>query len=142
MKNEWQSSYTQKTTATTEAIWLRWTNVEDWPAEDSNLEWSRLEGEFIVGGKIVMKPKGSPKSTVIITEATPDASFETEGKIPFGKLIVSHKVEPHADGTTSFTHAITLTGPFKKLFVKLFAQKLANNLPQKMQNIARLAESI
>ncbi len=142
MQNQWQSTHTQKTAAKPEAIWLQWENVEGWPEEDSNLEWARLEGQFAVGGKIVMKPKSAPKSQVTIKEIVQGKSYTTEGKIPFGKILFAHKVEQSSDGGSVFTHTITLTGPLRNIFVKLFAQKLASNLPEKMQNIARLAEAI
>jgi hypothetical protein len=79
-------SHTQATTASPEKVWAHWTDVKSWPKEDANLEWSRLEGAFGVGGKIVMKPKQGPKSVVKITESTPNRSFTAEGSIPLGKL--------------------------------------------------------
>ncbi len=142
MQKQWQVSRTQETKARPEAIWHRWEMVEHWPEEDNNLEWARLEGEFVVGSKITMKPKGSPKSSVVIKEMIVGKSYTTEGKIPFGKLIISHKVEKLTEKHAAFTHTLTLTGPLRKLFVRLFAQKLANDLPEKMQNIARLAEAL
>jgi len=112
--------------------------VEDWPEEDVNLKSSSLEGEFVVGSKIVMQPTKGPKSTVKITECTPNKSFSTEGNIPAGKLIIDHNVGKEGDNTV-FTHTIIVTGPLKGIFVKLVVGKLAENLPNKMQNIAELA---
>ncbi len=141
MKNQWRYSHTETTKAEPAAIWQRWTNVAGWPKEDQNLEKAELVGEFKVGNTIAIKPKGSPKSRVVITEVTPNQSFATQGSIPLGKLIVAHKVEK-GGAQTNFTHTITVTGPLRKLFVKMVVQKLANDLPQKMQNIARLAEEL
>lgn len=140
MKNQWQTSHSETTTASPAAIWSRWTDVSGWPEEDTNLTLARLEGDFVVGSQIVMKPKGSPKSRVTITEVTPNKSFTTKGKIPMGELIISHSIEKASDGKTAFQHTITLTGPLRGIFVALFAKKLADNLPQKMTNIAKLAE--
>lgn len=134
-------SNTETTTAKPEAIWKRWVDVAGWPEEDTNLVSAELHGDFAVGGKIVMKPKGAPKSSVKIVEMTPNVSFSTEGTIPLGKLIIAHKVET-TSGKTSFTHTITVTGPLRKLFVPMVVQKLADNLPGKMKNIARLAEAV
>ncbi len=120
-------------------IWVRWIDVEHWPQEDTNLKSARLEGEFAVGSKIVMVPTVGPKSTVTITEVTTNKSFSTEGSIPFGKLIITHSIE-QVSGKTRFTHTIKVTGPFRKLFVRMVVQRLADNLPQKMRNIAKLAE--
>lgn len=140
MKNSiWKVGHTQVTTASPEAIWARWSNVSDWPSEDINLVSARLEGDFVKGSKIIMRPKGSPKSIVVITEVTPNKSFSTVGNIPLGKLKIDHKIAVK-NGETTFSHTITLTGPMRGVFAKLVAQKLADNLPNKMQNIATLAE--
>lgn len=141
MKEPWRSSNTLSTKAKPEAIWRRWADVAGWPEEDKNLEWARLEGDFAVGGRVVMKPKGAPKSMVVITEMIPGKSYATEGKLPLCNLGISHKVEINEQGLTSFTHTISFHGPLQGLFVKLLGKKLANSLPEKMQNIARLAET-
>ena len=139
MKKQWQFSHTETTKAKPSNIWRRWTDVEHWPQEDTNLKSARLEGEFAVGSKIVMVPTVGPKSTVTITEVTNNKSFSTEGNIPFGKLIITHSIK-QVSGKTRFKHTIKVTGPFRKFFVRMVVQRLADNLPQKMRNIAKLAE--
>ena len=139
-KNIWKVSNTTVTTASPQAIWQRWSSVEKWPEEDTNLEWAKLAGGFSVGSIITMKPKSSPKSKVKIIEATPNISFTTQGNIPFGKLVVEHRILQNQAGKTTFKHTISLSGPMRIIFVRMFAQNLANNLPAKMQNIAKLAE--
>lgn len=113
--------------------------MQGWPQEDHNLKSAKLEGGFVVGSKIVMVPTSGPKSTVTITESTPNKSFSTEGKIPFGKLIIAHDVTA-TDGKTQFTHTITVTGPMRAIFVALVVKKLATDLAAKMQRLAKLAE--
>lgn len=139
MSKQLQFSHTESTKATASAIWARWTNVAGWPEEDSNLKQASLTGEFQVGSKIVMQPKKAPKSTVVITKVQPNKSFSTEGSIPFGKLIIDHKLSA-TSGKTDFTHTITVTGPMRALFARLVVQKLAADLPAKMQRLAKLAE--
>lgn len=136
----WQTSHTQITSASPEAIWQRWVAVEKWPEEDKNLTWAKLEGDFVVGSKIIMKPAKGPKSAVTITEVTPNKSFSTVGNLPLGKLTISHSIHPQTSGV-AFTHTIIVSGLLRKLFVKLFIGKLADDLPEKMKNIARLAEA-
>lgn len=138
-KKTWQVSHSETTTASPQAIWARWSNVSGWPEEDTKLEWSKLDGNFEVGTKIIMKPIGLPKSSVNITKVIPNKAFATEGSIPLGKMIIEHNITTQK-GKTVFTHTITLTGPMRKVFAKLVAQKMADNLPQKMRNIAKLAQ--
>lgn len=140
MSKTWAFSHTETTKASPEAVWQHWVNVSNWPTEDKNLKTAELKGAFEVGSKIVMQPTNGPKSSVTITEMVSGQSYSTQGSIPLGKLIFSHHVDKTDDGKTSFTHTITVTGPLRKLFIKLVVQKLADDLPIKMQNIARLAE--
>lgn len=139
-KNIWVATHTQTTTASPKALWHHYTHVANWPKEDTSLESAKLQGDFAVGSKIVMKPKGAPKSSVTITKVVPMSFYSTQGSIPLGKLLFTHEIIQKGK-TTSFTHTITVTGPLRKLFVKMVAQKLADNLPTKMANIAKLAES-
>lgn len=139
-KNVWSASHTQTTTASPKALWQHYTTVANWPKEDTSLATAKLEGDFAVGSKIVMKPKGAPKSSVTITKVVPMRFYSTQGSIPLGKLLFTHEIT-QSGKTTSFTHTITITGPLRKLFVKMVAQKLANNLPAKMANIAKIAET-
>ncbi len=138
-KNIWQVSNTKSTTASSKAIWKRWTAVSEWPEEDNSLEWAKIEGDFAVGTKIIMKPKGFPKSSVVITKLIPNKSYVTTGNIPLGKMTIEHTLVTK-NGNTIFTHTISLTGPMRNIFAKFVAQKMADNLPEKMRNIARLAE--
>lgn len=138
-KKIWQVSHSETTSASPQAIWSRWSNVSGWPEEDISLEWAKLDGDFAIGSKIIMKPKGFPKSSVTITKVALNKSFSTIGNIPMGKMTIDHKTETQKDKTI-FTHTITLTGPMRNIFAKLVAQKMADNLPQKMRNIAKLAE--
>lgn len=139
MNKQIQFSHTESTKAPASAVWSRWINVSGWPDEDKNLKHASLVGEFKVGSTIVMLPKKAPKSIVVITKVQPNMSFSTEGTIPFGKLIIDHKLSA-TSGKTEFTHTITVTGPMRALFVRLVVQKLAADLPAKMQRLAKLAE--
>src|SRR5450631_1447886 len=120
----WTFEHTETTSATPEAIWQRWTQVEDWPTQNQTLSWSKLIGQFEVGSKIELKPKKGPKSSLVIAESNKNKSWVGEGKIPLGKLHVEHSLESDGKKTT-FTHKIVISGPLTKLFVKLAGNGMA-----------------
>ncbi len=138
----WVFEHTEITTAPPEAIWKRWSNVQLWAEQNKDVEWAKLEGTFIVGSKILIKPKGSPQTSTVITQVTDNKSFTSESKIPFGILRFEHDMKPEKNkkGQFEFLHRVTITGPLTFIFRKLFGEKMAKNLPEMMQQLASLAE--
>jgi len=77
---------TRESKAPAEAIWARWVDAEKWPEHNDALEWAKVEGPVAVGTRIVMKPKGSGKTSATITEIVPLRTFRTETKLPLARL--------------------------------------------------------
>jgi hypothetical protein len=138
----WTAEHSTVTTADPKALWAIWTNPEGWANGDKMLEWARIDGPFAVGSRITLKPTGAPQNSISLTAVVPYERFTTESKLPFGKLTFDHFVTPDATGKSiTFTHRLSITGPLTRVFRRLFADKLAQALPQTMENIRRDAES-
>ena len=131
---------TRETKASAETIWHHWVDAEKWPEHNADLEWARLEGPVAVGSRIVMKPKGSGKTSATITLVTPLESFRTEARLPLARLRIDHEMSPLPGGGTRFTHRWTMSGPLSGLFWKLFGQRASSSLPAMLDNIVRIAE--
>ena len=131
---------TRETKATAEAIWARWVDAEKWPEQNADLEWARVLGPVAVGTRIVMKPKGSGKTSATITEVTPLRTFRTETKLPLARLSIEHEMSTLPSGGTRFTHRWTMSGPLSGLFWKLFGERASSALPAMLDNIVRIAE--
>ncbi len=138
----WKFEHTELTKASPQEIWKRWSKVELWAEQDKDVQWARLEGPFAVGSKILLKPKGSPKTSTYLTEVTVNKSFTSESKIPLGILRFEHEMgkEKNKRGQIEFTHRVTITGPLTFFFRKLFGNNMAKGLPEMMQKLAILAE--
>jgi len=131
---------TRESKAPAEAIWARWVDAEKWPEHNDALEWAKVEGPVAVGTRIVMKPKGSGKTSATITEIVPLRTFRTETKLPLARLCIEHEMSALPSGGTRFTHRWTMSGPLSGLFWKLFGERASSSLPAMLDNIVRIAE--
>jgi hypothetical protein len=82
-----------KTSASREAIWKIWTDVENWKAWDKDIEYSCLSGDFKVGTIGTLKSAGSPKTKFTITECVYLKKFANESKLPLCKIKFIHLIE-------------------------------------------------
>jgi hypothetical protein len=131
---------TRDTSATAETIWARWVEADKWPEHNADLEWAKVDGPIAVGTRIVMKPKGSGKTSATITKLVPLESFVTEAKLPLARLLIEHEMSALPSGGTRFTHRWTMSGPLSGLFWKLFGEKASSSLPSMLDSIVRIAE--
>ncbi len=97
-----------------------------------------LDGPFHEGTRGSLKPRTGPRTTFTITEVTPGRSFTDVSTLPFATLTFRHDISPSAEGT-SFTHAISITGPLAWLFGPLIGRALAADVPDAMRALAVLA---
>lgn len=134
----WKTSHTEIVNSSSRDIWQHWTDVSKWPKQDESLQSAELLGEFKIGSIIILKPKGSPKVKVKLTEVTKDKSFSSIGKLPLAKLRFSHKIKTVKQGV-SFTQSIEISGPLSGLFGKMMGNKMASNLEKRMIKLAKIA---
>jgi len=91
-----------------QAVWHRYLDVSSW-CDWSHLgvEWSRIDGPFEVGTKGQSKPPGSPALRFRLVAVEPEAFFASEAKLPGGRLLFEHRIEP-CDSGVHITHTVTL----------------------------------
>lgn len=136
----WKAEFTKSAQATPEALWERWTDVANWPEQDESLQSSSINGPFVVGSIITLKPKGSPTVKVQLIEVTPLKTFSSTGQLPLAKLQFDHKAK--LDGVKlEFAQSVTMTGPLSGLFSKLMGAKMAENLEARMTKLVKLLNS-
>lgn len=95
----WHVEESVETTATPEAIWRCWTDVNGWPRWVPDFEWSRLLGPFEEGATIENKARGLPVATVRITTVRPPSFFRTESRLLGMHLVFDHWIETTSTGT-------------------------------------------
>ena len=135
----WVARATAETTATPDAVWELWTDVERWKEWDRHVLWSRLDGPFAPGSKGEIKPAAGPKASFVLTEVVPERRFTDCLRLPFATLEYQHELTPVAEGWR-ITHRVQINGPLAFLFNRIIGRTIAAELPTAVRNLARLAD--
>ena len=65
----WRTEKSIEMTATPEAVWRAWADVERWPAWNADIEHIVLDGPFATGSTITMTPHGAEPVALRVAEA-------------------------------------------------------------------------
>ena len=133
------AQHTLETTALPSNVWARWADPSSWPEWEEGVEWARLDGEFKVGGRGELKPKGASPAQFTITSLEEGRAFSDQTPLPFARLRFSHRLDA-TDMGTRFTHVIDVEGPFAWIWASILGPKLRAGLPDAVRKLARLAE--
>lgn len=133
--------HTVETTASADAIWRIWQDVNNWNTWDHGIEFSTIYGPFKVGTTGTIKPKGGPLVHTTLTTVEPMKKFVDEAKLPFTRIIVSHSLR-ESKGKTFVTHHIEMKGLLSFVFAFLIGRNMKKNLPQEMMAMIKKAESL
>ena len=131
--------HTVETVASPGKIWGLWTDVERWPAWDTELASASLDGDFVRGARGTLKPRRGPASAFVISKLTPGESYVFVTRLPLCELRVERRLARRTGGTT-FTHEVTFVGPLSFLFGSLLGRRYRESLPVVMGNLRRIAE--
>jgi Polyketide cyclase / dehydrase and lipid transport len=128
----------EETAASRADVWALWSDPARWPEFDDGIVRAKLDGPFVAGAKVRLKPKGGPAAWLEIVTAEPNAGFSTLARLPLAQMRFAHSLSDAAGGRLRITSTIRVTGGLSWLFPRLF--KLARNEVAMLQNLARLAE--
>ena len=134
----WEFECSTETSASRSAVWTIWSDPERWQEFEPGVTWARLEGPFVSGAKVTVKPKGGPKSSLEIVSADPERGYATLAKLPLAKLRFEHSLAD-GGGRTRISSRVQVTGPLSWLFPRIFG--LSKDAPLMQTNLARLAEA-
>jgi hypothetical protein len=130
---------TIKTKASKESVWKIWSDVPNWNKWDKEVEFSILDGEFMLGQTGILKPKKGPRTKIKVTEFTPFKSFSTTSNLPLAELRFDHYLSER-QSWLYITHKISISGPLGFLFARLLGKNLAKGLEKSLQNLVKIAE--
>jgi hypothetical protein len=114
-----------------EDVWRIWSDVNNWPKWDEELEYCKMDNMFIEGSQFILKPKGGPKVKITLSEVKPDEKFTDYCQFPGATMYDAHELEETPDGLR-ITSIITVTGPLSFIWVNLVAKNVANSIPKQM----------
>ncbi|HEX8051388.1 MAG TPA: SRPBCC family protein [Thermoleophilaceae bacterium] len=134
----WTTEHTEYTSASPQRIWELWSDVSTWPLWDEGLERVTLDGPFAAGTKGRLKPAGGPAVGLELTDVRPGAGFSDVTRLPLARMRFEHSAVRDGE-RTRVTHRVTITGPGTPLFSRLIGRGIANDLPQTIGTLARMA---
>jgi hypothetical protein len=109
-------------------IWQLFEDVNHWPSWDKELDWTELKGKFETGNYFLLKPKGGPKLKIKLLDVRPFYYFKDVTTLLLAKMYDEHIFEDTDEGL-KITNIITVKGILGFFWVKVIAQKLADDMP-------------
>ncbi len=121
-----------------EQIWKLWTDINNWPSWNADLEYCKLEQAFKVGSVFKFKPKGAPAVQISLVEIDYEKMFTDCTKFWGAKMYGKHEMRVEGSALKLST-TITFTGILKRLWIKLVAQKVVDKFALQMDTLVQLA---
>lgn len=137
----WTYSEDVMTRATPEQIWEMWQDADSWPCWDSELEWVKLDGDFIVGTSGSMKPVSGPVVKFKLSHVVTNSSFSDIAQLPLTRLVFDHEyLHPQEEDSAAFIrHSVTMSGLLAPVFGRLIGSKIRSHLRQAMLELSQRA---
>lgn len=123
-----------------EDIWRLWSDVNNWPKWDKELEYCKMEGTFTKGNQFILKPLQGPKVKITLSEIVPYKKFTDYTKFPGAIMYDTHELEETSAGLV-IKSTITVKGFLSFIWVKLVAKNVAASVPKQIDALVELARS-
>jgi hypothetical protein len=121
-----------------EDIWRLWSDVNNWPRWDTELEYCKMDASFAAGSHFILKPIKGPKVKIVLSEVINNKKFTDYTKFPGAIMYDSHELEETSNGLC-ITSTITVKGFLGFLWTKLVAKNVAAGVPKQMDALVELA---
>ena len=121
-----------------EQIWKLWTDINNWPSWNADLEYCKFDQPFKVGSVFTLKPKGAPAAQISLVEIEHEKLFTDCTKFLGAKMYGKHEMHVEENGLR-LTTTVTVTGFLKHLWIKLVAQKIVDKSVLQMDTLVQLA---
>lgn len=133
----WEIEHAIETSATAEAIWILFREVERWPQWNAGVEQLEIHGPFAAGTTFVMTPPRQAPITSRLVEVQEGKSFLDETRIGELRVFVDHRIEPTAAGRTRIVYSVEAFGPN----CDEVGAAISADFPQVLRALAALAEA-
>jgi uncharacterized protein YndB with AHSA1/START domain len=138
----WEYEYSAETTASPEAIWAVWSDVESWGRWNPGIESVTIDGRFQAGSAITMTPPGEEAVQLRITRAVPNQVFVDEAE--FGGVVVTteHRIERSGPGRrTAVTYRMLISGPGATEVGPEIGPQITADFPETVAGLIACAEA-
>jgi len=138
----WSESYSQLVDGiNAEQIWKVWSDVNQWHTWQDDIEYAKLEGDFVTGEVFQFKPKGGPNLNIELTEVKPNSLFIDLTKFPLANMYDSHELIEHGDKLEIKT-TIRIEGPLSFLWRKIVAEGVAKGMAAQTNRLIEKAKNV
>ncbi len=128
-----------RTTASPEAVFSLYQDVQNWHLWDPDTKSATLDGSFQVGSKGRLTPTKGNSVPMVVTATEPGRNFTVESKIPLFRMVFEHELVRHT-GETEVIHRVTFSGPLRFVIGRMLVKQLNSGLPVTLAKLKAAAE--
>ena len=136
----WAVEHSVETSASPEAVWRVWADVERWPEWNAGVERIELRGPFAVGTTILMTPPGDDPVELRIADAVEPDRFVDEADGGDFVVRTTHRVDAAGHGLSRITYRMEITGPAADTVGPEIGPEISGDFPQVLEALAARAE--
>lgn len=135
----WEYENSIEASATPEAIWRLWSDVENWGAWNGEIEKIEINGPFAAGTQILMTPPGGDPIPLVIAEAVENERFVDEAR--FGGLLLrtTHRIDPAGQDRIRVVYRMEITGDGADEAGPQIGPGITADWPETMAALVRMA---
>ncbi|MFI9650454.1 polyketide cyclase [Streptomyces sp. NPDC052040] len=135
----WEYEHTIETTATPEAIWRLWADVENWGTWNAEIEKIEISGPFAAGTQITMTPPGDDPVLLRIAEAVEGELFVDEARFNGLLLRTTHRIDRIDQHRIRVVYRMEITGTGADETGPQIGPGITADWPETMASLAELA---
>lgn len=136
----WEYEHSVDTSATPEAIWRLWSDVQTWTTWNADIADVHLNGAFATGGEIVMTPAGQDPVHLRLTDVVEAEAFVDEAVLGDVTVRTEHRLQPLDDKRLRVVYRMQITGPQADRVGPELGPAISADFPQTMAALVALAE--
>ncbi len=131
----WSKSYsTTVSDLTADQVWAVWQDVNQWHTWQEDIDYARMDGEFVTGGKFEFKPAGGPRLQLELTEVRENSRYVDLTRLPLARMYDIHELHARDSGL-EITTTIRIEGPLAFLWRKLVAEGVADGAQRQTDSL-------
>ena len=135
----WSTTYSHRVSGvSSQRVWDVWTDVEQWPSWQDDVEHARLEGRFEPGSVIRFKPKRGPQVRIELTDVQPATRFVDVTRFPLARMVDSHELI-ETDRELEIRNTLTMEGPLAFVWRKLVGEGVGKSVPEQTRRLVEQA---
>lgn len=123
----------------TDKLWDLYSNVNQWPEWDTEMQSVDLKGEFIPGTVGIMHIKNMPPLPFTLDEIEKEVKFTNSSKLGDITVQFGHFIIDEGNNEYTLKHTVLITGPNDEQLQGI-GQGIVSNIPKSMEKLFQLSK--